>query len=146
VARHATNSVEFDLDQVGSLFTPARYVAIQSRKEIFMHDIDSSRRRFLQLAGGITAAGLTVAALPRAARADEMPHLSEADTTATALGYREDSGKVDAAKSPTHKPGQTCANCRFFQGTDKTAWAGCQLFPGKAVAAKGWCSGYNAKT
>jgi hypothetical protein len=112
-----------------------------------MHDIhSSSRRRFLCLAGTASVVGFAAVALPRRAGAEELAHLPETDATATALGYREDASKVDAAKSPTHKAGQTCANCRFFQGTDKTAWAPCQLFPGKAVAAKGWCSGYNAKT
>lgn len=105
-----------------------------------------SRRQFLQLAG--TAAGLCTltVALPQRARAEDLPHLSEADPTATALGYREDAAKVDDAKSPTHKVGQLCSNCKFFGGTDKTPWASCQLFPGKAVSTKGWCAGYNAKT
>jgi len=112
-----------------------------------MHDIDTrSRRRFLQGAGSATVMGLTVAALPRRASAHELPHLAETDATAAALGYREDAGKVDAAKSPTHKAGQLCSNCRFFAGSEKTPWAACQLFPGKAVTGKGWCSGYNART
>jgi hypothetical protein len=111
-----------------------------------MHAIDAtSRRRFLQLAGAATVVGLAGVISPRRVSADELPHLTEADATAVALGYREDASKVEDAKFATHKAGQLCSNCRFFQGTEKTAWAGCQLFPGKAVAAKGWCSGYNAK-
>jgi High potential iron-sulfur protein len=106
----------------------------------------ASRRRFLQCAGAIAGAGALAAALPRRAQAADLPHLSPSDPTAMALGYTEDSTKVDAAKYPTYKAGMACANCRFFGGTDKTAWAACQLFPGKAVNAKGWCSGYNAKT
>lgn len=104
------------------------------------------RRHFLKLTGAIAGLGIFAAAMPRGARAEDLPHLSEADPTATALGYREDAAKVDNAKSPTYKTGQLCSNCKFFGGIDKTPWAGCQLFPGKAVSAKGWCAGYNAKT
>jgi hypothetical protein len=100
-----------------------------------------SRRRFLVLAG----TGVCAVAIAGRVRAEDLPKLAENDPTATALGYREDATKVDATKFPTHKAGQTCANCKFFQGTDKTATAGCQLFPGKSVASKGWCSAYNAK-
>jgi hypothetical protein len=107
-----------------------------------MHDMRfDSRRRFLSQ---ITRAGAVAALLPIAARADALPPLSPSDPTAQALAYAEDSAKVDAAKSPTHKAGQACLNCRFFSG-DKAVTGPCQLFPGKAVAAKGWCSGYNAK-
>ena len=104
-----------------------------------------SRRRFFVLAGGAAIAGLAVAAIPRFGRAAELPHLTEADTTATALGYREDATKVDAAKFSNYKAGRACSNCSFFQGAGSPAWAGCTLFAGKAVAAKGWCSAYNAK-
>ncbi len=40
--------------------------------------------------------------------------------------------------------GSACANCNFFQG-GATAYGPCQLFPGKAVNAKGWCAGYAKK-
>ena len=105
-----------------------------------------SRRHFLVLASAIAGAGACAAGFSGTVSAEELPKLTEADATATALGYREDTGKVDATKFPTHQAGQACSNCKFFLGTDKTTAAGCQLFPGKAVAAKGWCSAYNAKT
>ncbi|MEP6483156.1 MAG: high-potential iron-sulfur protein [Rudaea sp.] len=105
-----------------------------------------SRRRFLITAMGVTAtAGAIALVSPRRVRADELPPVTESDPTAQALGYKDDASKVDAAKFPAHKATQSCANCQFFAGTDKTATAACQLFPGKSVAAKGWCSGYNAK-
>jgi len=100
-----------------------------------------SRRAFLVLAG----AGSCAALLASRAHAQDLPKLAEGDATAAALGYRGDASKVDAAKFPTHKAAQNCANCRFFAGSDKTPTAGCQLFPGKSVAAQGWCSAYNAK-
>jgi hypothetical protein len=106
-----------------------------------MHSDDSqtSRRRFLQLVCVIAVA----APAARVAQADDLPHVSESDATAAALGYHEDAAKVDTAKFPQHKPDTYCGKCEFFVGTG--AYAPCQLFPGKAVNAKGWCSAYAAK-
>jgi hypothetical protein len=104
-----------------------------------MTDIDNSRRRFFALAGTGAAAALVVGALPRTAFADDLPHLTLDDPTAKALNYTEDATKAPAP----HQAGQACANCNFFSGTG--AYGPCQLFPGKAVAAKGWCSGYAKK-
>ena len=104
----------------------------------------TSRRHFLRLASSVVGAGVVADSLLRVARADDLPHLAESDATATALGYKEDASKVDAAKYAQHKAGQTCANCKFFQGAG--AYAPCQLFPGKAVNAKGWCSAYVKKS
>ena len=103
-----------------------------------------SRRRFLALTAAL-GAGSCALTFNRRAQGEDLAKLSEDDATAAALGYREDAGKVDSAKFPTHKAGQTCANCKFFAGTDKSASGGCQLFPGKSVSAKGWCSAYNPK-
>ena len=107
------------------------------------NDIKLTRRQFLQGAAVSASAAMLVSALPSLARAEDLPPLSEADPTATALGYKEDATKVDLAKFPQHKPTQLCSNCNFFQGTG--ARAPCTLFPGKSVNAKGWCSAYAAK-
>ena len=107
---------------------------------------NATRRRFLQLAAiGAASAPLLGIFAQRDAYADDLPHLAESDATATALGYKEDASKVDAAKYPTYKAGLNCAGCQFYQGKAADAFAPCQLFPGKAVASKGWCSGFNAK-
>src|SRR5215469_7391419 len=98
------------------------------------HEHIESRRRFLKLAAGGTAAAVLVGGLPRLARADDLPHVSEIDPTAKALGYVEDAATTKDAK---HKAGDTCANCQFFTG-GPTGFGPCQLFPGKAVSAKGW--------
>jgi len=100
-----------------------------------------SRRRFLKLAAGTAAAAVLVSGWSGAARADDLPHVSEADATAKALGYVED---ASATKDPKHKPGDTCANCQFFTGA-AMGYGPCQLFPGKAVAAKGWCISHTTK-
>jgi hypothetical protein len=94
------------------------------------------RRRFLATVAAVGAA----LALPAAA--DTAP-LSETDPTAQALGYKNDGTQVDTAKFPKHTAQQQCANCNFYQGTG--ANGPCQLFPGKSVNAKGWCSAYAAK-
>lgn len=94
------------------------------------------RRRFIATVAAVGAA----LALPAAA---DLPPLSETDPTAQALGYKADGSQVDAAKFPKHTPQQQCINCNFYQGTAATG--PCQLFPGKTVTAKGWCSAYAAK-
>ncbi|MEP7299440.1 MAG: high-potential iron-sulfur protein [Burkholderiales bacterium] len=66
-------------------------------------------------------------------------HVDEADEQAVALGYRQDSAKVDAKKYPKHTPDQHCANCSFWQGKPDDAWAGCAMFGRKHVAKAGWC-------
>ena len=35
---------------------------------------------------------------------------------------------------------QNCANCALIAGNDGDEWRPCQIFPGKLVNAKGWCS------
>lgn len=102
-------------------------------------NIDTGRRRFFALTGcGIGAAAIA-SALPRSAFAEDLPHLTLDDPTAKALNYTEDATKAPAP----HVAGQACANCNFFSGSG--AYGPCQLFPGKSVNAKGWCSGYAKK-
>lgn len=66
------------------------------------------------------------------ARADghDLPKLAEDDPTAQSLKY------VNASTTD----GQDCANCALIQGNDGDEWRPCQIFPGKAVNANGWCS------
>ena len=60
--------------------------------------------------------------------------LSPDDPTAKALGYTEKSAQE----------GQTCANCNLYK--DGAADSGsCTIFPGKEVAANGWCKSWVAK-
>jgi hypothetical protein len=101
-----------------------------------------SRRRFLKVAAGTAAAAAMAGVLPRLARAADLPHLSESDPTAKALGYKEDVSKVT---DPKLKPGDDCANCQFYQGKAGDEYGPCQLFPGKAVHSKGWCVSHQPK-
>ncbi|XOV82841.1 MAG: high-potential iron-sulfur protein [bacterium] len=69
--------------------------------------------------------------------------IDEADPAAAALGYKHDAAEVDVARFPK-KAGpegakQLCLNCSLYQPkTDELG--GCQIFPGKNVAAGGWCN------
>ena len=96
------------------------------------------RRKFIQLSA-ITAAGY-IASPSQEARADDLPQVSESDPMAQAMKYTNDASSVDAASRNNPAADQTCANCALVQGADGDAWRPCQIFPGKTVAAAGWCS------
>jgi hypothetical protein len=93
------------------------------------------------LKGAITSlAVLPAAGLIREAAAQaNLPHLDEKDSLAVAMGYVHDAKKVDPNKVPQYKPGSDCANCLQLQGKEGDKWRPCNLFPGKLVAADGWC-------
>jgi hypothetical protein len=87
----------------------------------------------------------TTPTTPAATPAGDLPHLDENDPVAKALGYRQDSSKVDAGKYPKHAATQHCAVCVQFKGAASDAWGGCNIFAGKQVNANGWCSAFAAK-
>jgi hypothetical protein len=95
-----------------------------------------NRRNFVK------AAAASLAAIPVLVSADSTdPKLAEDDLTAIALGYKEKSVDVDAAKYPNHNDAQLCSGCTLYTGgTDP--WGGCAIFPAKQVAADGWCAAY----
>ena len=100
-----------------------------------------SRRTFMFR---IAAASALLAA-PVARAQTPAPSLDESDPQAIALGYKQDTNKVDARKYPNHQASQDCANCQLFQGKPKDPTGPCPLFAGKQVAAGGWCSAWNKK-
>lgn len=102
-----------------------------------------SRRAFVMT---VVVGGSALAAASRvSAQAAAAPVLSETDPQAISLGYKADNTKVDKAKYPQHATGQMCSGCNFYQGKPADAMAPCQLFAGKQVAGKGWCSAYVKK-
>jgi hypothetical protein len=108
-----------------------------------MHNKESplskiARRKFLQLSA-VAAAGLIVKP-GREAQASDLPHLAEDDPMAQAMKYTHDSTSVDPSTRNNPAPEQHCSNCALAQGAEGDAWLGCQIFPGKAVNANGWCS------
>ena len=103
-----------------------------------------ARRKFIQLSAA-TAAGCFLQD-SRMAMADDLPQLSTDDPMAQAMKYTHDASTVDPATRVNTAADQTCANCALVQGNDGDAWRPCQIFPGKAVKAGGWCSVWAPKS
>ena len=95
-----------------------------------------NRRRFISgIAATMTVGGLVTVR----ASAEELPRVSEDDPTAKALGYVHDATTVDASARPADR---FCYNCQLYQADADAPWGGCAIFPGKAVAGKGWCKSW----
>ncbi len=71
--------------------------------------------------------------------------LEESDPVAMALGYKEDTTKVDAVKYPQHKPEQRCDGCALYTGKPGEASGPCTVFANKIVLAGGWCATFAVK-
>jgi hypothetical protein len=100
-----------------------------------------SRRRLLRNAAVAFPVGVIVFE-SAAAQAPDVPHVALDDPTAKALGYVHDAKTVDKTNplNQRYEEGQTCANCVQLQGEAGAEWRPCTLFPGKLVAAAGWCT------
>ena len=112
--------------------------------------MSKSRRDAIKvMMGGLAAVPLMNLVGMAAANAEELPHVDEAsDPTAIALKYKHDAAAADRAGAA--RPGlppeeQTCANCQFQVPIAEGEWVPCQLFPGKAVAAAGWCASWTLR-
>lgn len=103
----------------------------------------NDRRRFLFRMAACASAPALLAT--RVFAADAPVKLEESDPVATALGYKEDTTKVDAAKYPNHKPDQKCDGCLLYTGKAGEATGPCTAFGNKLVTAAGWCSAYAKK-
>jgi hypothetical protein len=110
-----------------------------------MNDEVAGRRALIKLLSVGAVAVLAGARVPRANAAAALVPLTGADPTAQALGYTDDSAKVDAAANPTHKAAQKCSTCVQYQGKPGDARGGCNIYAGKSVAANGWCRVWAAK-
>jgi hypothetical protein len=99
----------------------------------------SSRRVFMIQA--VSATGVVLLAGEASAQA----MVAENDPQAVSLGYKADASKVDKAKFPKFAATQNCANCALYQAKPGAAAGACGIFPGKQVAAKGWCSAWAKK-
>ena len=108
--------------------------------------VNSSRRRFIKLsAAGVAAVPLASLAVGRIAWAEDLPQVEESDPQAQGLGYKHDATQVDTTKYTKYEAGQICENCQLYTGKEGEEWGPCAIFPGKAVAAKGWCSAWVAR-
>lgn len=97
-----------------------------------------ARRKFIQLSAAAVAGA--IAHPGTKAYAQDLPKLAEDDPMANAMKYTHDASTVDPATRANPAPDQDCSNCALIQGDEGDEWRPCQIFPGKLVAAKGWCS------
>lgn len=110
-----------------------------------MNETNNSRRRFIKIAVlGVASAPVLGGMLAQPAMAN-LPALTEDDPTGSALGYHEDTTKVDAAKFPNHKNEQLCSNCNLAQAAQADGRLPCSIFPGKSVNPNGWCAAWVKK-
>ena len=101
----------------------------------------TNRRSFiLQVAsGGVAVAASQVPVYAAPAR------VLETDPQAVALGFKDDTTKVDQAKFPKHTNAEDCGKCNFFSGKPTDKLGPCAIFGGKDVPPQGWCSAYVKK-
>lgn len=102
---------------------------------------NQDRRTFVRTVAG---AALAAPILFSSHKALAGVKLAEDDPMAVALGYKEKTADVDAAKYPTHTKEQVCVDCVLYQGDDPE-WGACGAFSNKLVAGQGWCQAYAAK-
>ncbi len=103
-------------------------------------EMQPARRHFLStVAVSAVLIPLSSLGFARMAIAADLPHLSPTDPTAVALSYVEDAATT---KNTAYQAGSACDSCALYQGDRKAAWGPCAVFPGKDVAAKGWCTSF----
>jgi hypothetical protein len=91
-----------------------------------------NRRKFLTRSAAFLALSPAIVIGTRAVAASRV---DPNDPQAKALAYVHES-TVD---------GSICANCQLYTGPADADWGGCAIFPGKQVAAGGWCSAWVKK-
>lgn len=112
----------------------------------------SISRRGVIRSGIAGAAAVSLGSLlsQRPARAEDLPMLAEDDPTAQTLGYKADAAEVDTTKFPKRAGAdgdkQFCDTCQLYVAEGDGAAGKCSIFPGKLVAAKGWCNAFLPKT
>ena len=79
------------------------------------------------------------------ATASAMPLVEETAAQAVALGYVADHTRGDKVKFKSYAAGNQCGNCALYLGKAGDAEGPCPLFPGKHVAALGWCNSWVKK-
>jgi hypothetical protein len=108
------------------------------------------RRQWLKLSSiavVTVAAARSGGALAQAAKSGTpAKRVEENEPQAQQLGYKHDAAKVDKAKFPKFQADQLCSNCNFYKAKATDPWGPCDIFAGREVAAKGWCSAWVKKT
>ncbi|ANB01092.1 high-potential iron-sulfur protein [Ectothiorhodospira sp. BSL-9] len=95
---------------------------------------DLSRRSFLKFGvAGLVA--VPVAGLGWTTTAAAAERLDPESAEAQALQYVHKSEVDD----------QNCLNCLLYNDPSQEEWGPCAVFPGKVVAAEGWCTAWVAR-
>lgn len=110
-----------------------------------MPNSSMDRRRFIHCVVVAGAAAPLAGLIAGRAAAEELSRLDERAPQAVALGYVHDTADVDQTRFPQHTIEQRCDNCNLIQGPDGDEWRPCAIFPGKLVAAAGWCAAWVRK-
>ena len=92
----------------------------------------NARRKFLRRAAAAIVAGPLAHTAVQPALADAHERVDPDGPQAKALSYVHQSTNADTV----------CANCGLYSGVAEAAWGPCAIFPGKQVAAAGWCSAW----
>lgn len=100
----------------------------------------NNRRAFL----ATTVCGIAGISVVTVGHVNAQTMVAETDPQAAALGYKANTAQVDQKKFPKHTAEQKCSNCQLYQSKAADNGA-CTIFPGKMVAAAGWCSAYQKK-
>lgn len=111
----------------------------KATKRLPLNTMNSRRNFLLKLA---LSAGTPALMCGKALAQAPPVKLEENDPVATALGYKEDTTKVDAAKYPMHKPEQRCDGCALYILKAGEVTGPCSAFGGKLVTAAGWCAAF----
>ncbi|MDO8248416.1 MAG: high-potential iron-sulfur protein [Rhodoferax sp.] len=91
------------------------------------------------------APATTTPSAPASAATGNLPMLDEKEPAAVALGYVEDAARADKIKFKNYVAGSQCSDCGNYLGQSGDPAGACKIFPGKNVAAKGWCSAWIKK-
>ena len=95
-----------------------------------------TRRQFLNSTAVAFVSSPMLAITAPLASASDQPRVDPEDPQAKALSYVHE----------TPNPENNCANCQLYTGAEGSEWGPCGIFPGKQVAAAGWCSAWVQKT
>ena len=102
----------------------------------------NSRRNFLFSL--VATTGIPAALAGRAIAANPPGKLEESDPTASALGFKLDTTKVDSKKYPRHTVEQKCSTCTLYKEQGGNIGP-CTAFANKLVPAGGWCLAFAKK-
>lgn len=89
--------------------------------------------------GGVSLHSANAAAATASKQKHPTIPLTEEEPRAKAVAYQYAARKVDRAKYPTYRPGQSCNTCKLME-LGSAPQRVCSLFPDRLVNGAGWCN------